>query len=454
MYNAICQVHLRGVLVLLFSIAELPSNIGCDPSANSAPLTPRSLESAATGLDRGDLGPGQRTPIYDENTGNLVLVCQTSNCGGNSPVVNRFPINGFNPSGYFNSQGIRLKLRSIRARNSCNGATLNVDGSTGQLIGEGQGACRHADLVGATFQIEIKRDRTTISRTILIDAAGELNRGENIIPGYKFAWFNDQYRVSLCDDHSARKLYEGTGLYNKFKFWKRSNNDDVYLNALTTFATTSTALESKDYSRYVNTKKGGITSDVIRAEDMAIVFPGEVRGENGAIIGGSIKAGWFNIACSRDALARADIYQIEPHLADPNERPNYDDRRKTALMMLTANYCDKSRYTFENNEIEWERKSPSGSMWEPSDGQTTGRVREAVWGPDGAICLDNSRLYHHKPVVSIPDWHFPPGCPKKICQNQDQFLTALHQVCPAIQNTCDPAVAKDMGYFRSYSTGN
>src|SRR5678816_1746599 len=121
------------------------------------------------------------------------------------------------PSGHFNSQGIRLKKTSIISTNkNCNGATLNVDNvpsagvMTSRLIGAGKGSCKHSDLEGASFQVEIQYRGKLVPKTIYITATGELNRGKYTFPAYKFSLSKEPDKESLCNFSFSQKLYTGT----------------------------------------------------------------------------------------------------------------------------------------------------------------------------------------------------------------------------------------------------
>jgi hypothetical protein len=407
---------------------------GCSRPATPGPIAQHAEPgSRAIASSDHDLGRGQPVPIYTADRLDAAR-CQTSNCGGNSPIVNRFPINGLNPAGYANSQHVRLLPGRIASNKpGCNKATLNVN-SRNELVGEGQGQCVHGDLAGATFEVSITEDGHTVTRSIQISAVATLHHLDAAFPAYMLTWRASA--VSLCNRTEARAFELDTGLSNDLPFLdRRARKDDVRLTDVTVDERTP------------------LRPDSIPAADLAIAFPGEVRGEDGSTIPGSMQAGWFNIACSRDALARADIYGIEKHLADPTSLPNYDDRRKAALKMLTANYCDVGRYTFEDNEIEWERKTPGGTWEFPGQhgSKPTGDF-ESVWDADGARCIVNSRLYNKTGIVVLPGNLYPPGCPGNVCETQEEFLTALVKVCRGVKRSC--ATEMNTGYFRSYSTGN
>lgn len=377
---------------------------------------------------------------------NLMSTCQTSNCGGNSPTVNRFPINGLNPGGCMNSQQIALVPGSIHSKNGdCDGKTLNVEenltGSppkSARLIAEGALHCTAQDLNGATFLVRrMDRKEFEIEIHVLQGHFPSYTRGQTY-PGYVFT--RPGHKTSLCkcteDDNGKcteadlAAFQKDLGIYNNLPFWDRKHNkDDIQF-----------VLELGTIS----------TADTWSQDDITIIVPSEVHGEDGSTFVESERKGWFNIACSGDALARADMYQIQPHMKDPTGGPpQYYQRRDAALKLITANYCDKDRYTFEGNEIEWGFRDGSGNWPQQPQGSTF----EAVWNEHGAVCVSNSRLYHTSTIKFIPNRIYPDDCyQNEKCDDESGFQAALKHACPDVRPcNIDPNgyLHESEGYFLS-----
>src|SRR5262249_7366396 len=126
---------------------------------------------------------------YDLPPRHLVVVtptytdCGPNGCGSNSPMVNAFPYNGLHPGGYTNSDGVRLVLGSLaRADSECdrhntdaldldiertNGYSFVATAHNGSAV-----RCRGAELVGATFAIELDQKGRKEERILRISEMG------------------------------------------------------------------------------------------------------------------------------------------------------------------------------------------------------------------------------------------------------------------------------------------
>src|SRR5262245_44675648 len=67
--------------------------------------------------------------------------CTTRDCGGNSPIVNRFPINGLSNDGQggCNRSGVQLLPHSLQGGGCGSGADLALDPTGTKLIGRRRG---------------------------------------------------------------------------------------------------------------------------------------------------------------------------------------------------------------------------------------------------------------------------------------------------------------------------
>jgi hypothetical protein len=115
------------------------------------------------------------------------------------------------------------------------------------------------------------------------------------------------------------------------------------------------------------------------------------------VIHGSETKGWFNIACLGGAPAKT--LQLRAAIASNPAAAKVDTKRfQAAFSMWSAEYCgDGTPYTVPGEPLRvkdragwipplsgWSWASPVGSPGGPSS-------YEAVWGPDGAVCLDTPR---------------------------------------------------------------
>jgi hypothetical protein len=354
------------------------------------------------------------------------LLCQTSNCGGNSPAVNGFPINGFDPNGCKNTQEVRLVPGSTygNPKISCNGKTLETT-RAGKQDYLTAGNCTDQDLVGTTFLVNRRSDRDGINKTvgITIKATWSISSSKSdpnapIFHGYILTLRNDKKEISLCNRAGADNLRRTLALQNDLKFWDPPQKDERL------------ATES-NYSD----------------DDMALVFPGELYDENGLMFPQTEGGSWFNIACARDALARLDILKIAPHAVMPADTTDqYRKKRAAALKMVTANYCNTSRYTFSGNEIIWDYRD--GGKWIP--GNEKGKP-ESIWNETGALCIGRTRLFRTIGVAGFPEELYPPNCrPRHKCQDEDGIVKALQDECKRASDSC----STEEGLFRSYPNPN
>lgn len=131
------------------------------------------------------------------------------------------------------------------------------------------------------------------------------------------------------------------------------------------------------------------------AIDDAVVFEGDRYDPvTRDVIHGADTKGWFNIACLDGAPAKT--YRLRATMATTPAAPKIDtDRFQAAFSMWSADYCgDGSAYTVPGEPLLVKDRadsiSPSsGWSWGPKTKQPSSY--EAVWGPNGAVCLDTPR---------------------------------------------------------------
>jgi hypothetical protein len=100
---------------------------------------------------------------------------------------------------------------------------------------------------------------------------------------------------------------------------------------------------------------------------------------------GDSAEGWFNIACAGSALAKMALMGYGP------ETPMHGIvttpmQRQATLKMLTADYCGTgTSYTVSGQPLEWQNRY---GWFAP---EISGGSLEAIWTESGALCLDNPR---------------------------------------------------------------
>lgn len=446
MHNTSSRYRIAVIALGTWASLAIAINPGCGPTPTTSPTTTASksemLVESSESCDLPAGRPSVATRIAIE--ARLVDGCQTSNCGGNSPTANRFPINGFKAN-CRNSQGVFLVPKSIgHAKRSCNNHTLGVRDN--ELVALDAPDCKPEDLNGATFIIKNKYNALSI-QIHKINRHSYSNHDKESFPHYAFT-IPQETGQSLCSRDGADVVHKTMNLYNHLFDKDHDKNSEYWPHEI-----------ANDDNRTIETNLDTkLTTDTLSSgsfskEDVAIIVEGEVHGEDGSTIEKSKQGGWFNIACLNDALANVDLYGIASHKPDGDS--DHYARRDAALKMITANYCDKDRYTYKGNEIEWQTRTAQGSWVPPMTGSPDSL--EADWDQNGAVCLANSRLYKLSPTTDpIPDWIYPNDCYKtnKCRHNGNEFrgeLNKLHKICGRIQ-ACIPGTPGEQGvFFRSYS---
>ncbi len=223
-------------------------------------------------------------------------VCNTYSCGGNSAVVNAFPVNGWR-SGECSYEGIQVIKASLDG--ACAGQTLDI--KNGRLVGlnsDGSEGCVEAGLKGTSFEIGgYKKDTERIKITdVKVDweAPNHTKR-----TAYQMEWEKNKYGLCSRDGQKLRKELGIETLYD--------------------------------------------TDDLPDAKaQLVIPLVGEVYGEQGEIVH---KDNWNHFACVDDALAKRSLYNLE----DPKDLK----KNHAALRMLTADYCGAMAWTVRGEWIEW-----------------------------------------------------------------------------------------------------
>lgn len=244
------------------------------------------------------------------------------------------PINGLSVdgSGQCNTAGIQLVPRSLAGGSCPSGTSLTLDTTGRRLVGvrSGRVVCERDQLAGATFAV--RSASATLSLAIANVRRFTVDR--ETFEGYRI----ESGGASTCDpavaDRVVLELGPGAG--------------------------TGPAIRPR-FPAVDGFHPGS-------HDDLVIAVPGPVYDDRERPVPGS-GAGYFNLACVGDALAKRSLYHL--YTSD-------DDRNETALKMLTANYCGRS-FTLRGAQIEW---ITLGGRWS----------HEAGWQKGNAQCLDMPRL--------------------------------------------------------------
>lgn len=297
--------------------------------------------------------------------------CTGPACGGNSPRINAFPINGLQ-AGCENGDREELEAGSLqRGASRCDvGGTSPLSLGFGsvapglpysgfQLVAkraDGSVVCTESQLVGTTFQVDTSRGVLTL----LIAHVGSSTVEGGLGPvrlAYQIMSAVDG-ETPMCDVRHHQVFGAGAG--------------SVVLAGQTSTMSTVDA-----------------------ADNYAMIMPGPLYDHDGTLIPNSTD-GWFNIACMEDALASSDA--IVPTLSI-GPQPAEVSLRSAAVHMFTAKYARGFSATLEGTPIAWQTSTGSNSP-----NYSPGQLVEAQWTTTGASCLSRSRLYMNNTVVpKLPD---------------------------------------------------
>lgn len=136
----------------------------------------------------------------------------------------------------------------------------------------------------------------------------------------------------------------------------------------------------------------------------AIVFQGDrYSSETGALIAtGAAAAPWFNITCKEDALWKLALMR-HVEAAQAPAFPSTVGQRMALLRSIRADYCgDGTPLTELGTAVDW--LNVGGWLTKDAPGSV-----EAVWGPDGAVCVDDTRIANVEIDCADPTPE-PPTC--------------------------------------------
>jgi ADYC domain len=109
-----------------------------------------------------------------------------------------------------------------------------------------------------------------------------------------------------------------------------------------------------------------------------------------------LKDGWFNLACAGAVPAKMHLLRHTKAGSNSGAGKTTSTKQRTAMLkMMTADYCGNGKaYTADNTPLRYkdarEWYTYTDDPFVPGNPATYGKI-EAVWGPDGALCLNDPR---------------------------------------------------------------
>lgn len=312
--------------------------------------------------------------------------CDEWSCGGNTPIVNTYPLRALHLRGERNAQGFSIDPTLVSRDGARDGFVLDIlEG--GELVGREVGGDRllrtRDELQGRSFQLRGPGGGgTTRTWTITI---GEMARVGlfpkpigNPLRSYTFAY---ELKITpaaaqtpfLCPERKPWLRVGWKCPENRMGLPCPSTVDDQKVSAWPAASQYAVLLRGETY-------------DPKTAEVTPIADPGS----------------WFNIACSGTALSKMKLlgYDPTPDPANPNTRPTSPAQRQATLKMITARYCstrpDKA-FTQEGQPLLWQN---TGGWFAPPERPADVGEVEALWNEHGAVCLNQPRR-HAAPVDPI-----------------------------------------------------
>ncbi|MBZ5709734.1 ADYC domain-containing protein [Nannocystis pusilla] len=268
--------------------------------------------------------------------------CPTWQCGFNAAEVNGRAIRELNLDGLANDDGLRI-VGFVAPAGLLGGYELDVDGD---------------EWVARSPQGKLLRGPQLIGATLLVDGPGLLAPPVPLtIAGYQEI---DSWAAGAARVPTYALLYPDLDALLGVRNVCTGDLLDV-------FATAATVLAGETYDL-----------------DAKTVEPGRDR--------------WFTIACAGSAAAKLRLMNYGPHADfDGEGHPASAEQRQATLKMLTADYCgDGDGYTHNHVALQWQNSG--GTVVSPGPWG----VPEAIWGPDGALCLDATRLADADVACALP----------------------------------------------------
>jgi hypothetical protein len=332
----ILNMRLKWVVLMIVMLSGC-----CKGKDNQAPSAAGSASAAGSGSGAGSGSSTQLTlkPCKKPHGSG----CNTATCGGNSALINAFPIDGVRPDGECSDLGVQLVPGSLVE--ACKDMTLDLEGD--KLVGRGADGSICSDIKGATFEVRTWNASARIAITDIVDYPVP-NGGGETVTAYRMEWTDE----AANDNGKRRGLCgkEGENLRTALKLRKMKFRDDL---------------------------------PAVKAE---LIIP--VNSELYDELGEPIPTGnwqvkkpeWIQFACVDDALAKRKMY---------HQQTSDVSRNRAALRMWTADYCGSLPVTMRGKWIDWSNSQ--------------GLEVEAQWTEKGASCLSAPRILRKDGKEFVPE---------------------------------------------------
>lgn len=335
------HMKLLGVaLLLIFGCGSKKTDPGPGPGTGSG------SGSGSSGSGSGSAGLARCTTPGEP-------LCSVTLCGGNSAIINAFPLNGLRENGDCSPEGAQLVPGSMGGPH-CAGATLSMENK--KLVGknaDGTIKCKNEKLVDATFVVRTELEEETLKIVDVVDYAYDPNDATKTWPAYRIIWTKEDEddvitgrKKGLCTSKQGRKLRKKL----KMKYVKYTDMADL-------------PDPSKELVIAVNSELYDPAGNAVPIDPAWKLQQKE----------------WLNLACVDDALAKRTLH----HQMTANDAEN-----RAVLRMWTADYCGGLPFTMRGEGINWSKK-PNLEI-------------EAQWTETGATCLTAPRILRNEqgqPIV-------------------------------------------------------
>lgn len=318
--------------------------------------------------------------------------CPTDGCGGNSPVIEGVPFERLHLLGQANPQSIKI-VKVVKV----------VDGSETPM---------QLQLVDESGQPAGDGDRL---RGVMTTASGGVLILEHI------RLIDTRITVSV-DTVAGPKMYEiriaGVMPTDGTRFWVRDQR------AIETYDFRSRLAFDED-PQHERPLCANLDGDPTKIH--ALVFGGDLYDPvTKEITAGTTTHGWINIACADSALYK--MHRIGHTSAAQRRLQGFGiatdiPQRRAMLNAWTANVCgDGTSFTVQGEPIKLAESGgwlPLNSEYlDPLDELETESI-EAIWGPNGAICLNTPRRLDKEPGIctDVANKCKPDPCTKEQIDN-------------------------------------
>jgi hypothetical protein len=175
----------------------------------------------------------------------------------------------------------------------------------------------------------------------------------------------------------------------------------------------------------------------------AIVFEGDHYDPEKKTVSKSRGAGWFNLACFGAAPAKMHLLRhtaAGAFTSDGTNRNTSLPERTAMLKAITADYCGNgAAWTGDGTPLEW----MDAREWHPKpnldvSALTTSGMIEAVWGPKGALCLNEPRRKTSAPPTAAYPACTPPAVTRDEVKEACQKLKRKFDSGPPAAGTSPP----------------